>query len=69
MNATSTRPPTLQEIEDAALEVNRRVRQAVDHATAGDLRRARAEIETAQGLCRRLKERLGLALAAGEPRS
>jgi hypothetical protein len=59
VNATSTRPPTLQEIEAAAAQVQRHALQAAGHAGAGDYRRAHAEAEAAQGLCRRLKEMLG----------
>ena len=53
MNATA------KEIEDAALEVHRHVRQAADHASAGNYRRAHAEAEQAQGAARHLKELLG----------
>lgn len=63
MNAI-TGPPTAKQIEDAALEVHRHVRQAVDHAEAGDYRKAHAEAEQAQGAARRLKELLGAASAA-----
>ena len=59
MNAASTRPPTLQEIEAAAAQVQRHAIQAVDHATAGNWRKAHAEAEAAQCAARRLKELLG----------
>ncbi len=39
----------MKEIEDAALEVHRHVREAVNHAEAGNLRKAHAEAEQAQG--------------------
>ena len=58
MNATSTRPPTLQEIETAVARVQRHTLQAVDHAAAGDYHKAHAA-EQAQGAARRLKELLG----------
>ena len=59
MNAAVSTPPTMKDIEDAAQEVHFHVRQAVDHAQAGDYRRAHAEAEAAQGLCRKLKELFG----------
>jgi hypothetical protein len=65
MNATSTRPPTLQEIE-AAAQVQRHAIQAVDHAQLGDYRKAHAAAEAAQGAARRLKEMLG---AAAQPQA
>ena len=68
MNTTSTRPPTFQEIEAAAAQVQRHALQAVDHAQAGDYRRAHAEAEAAQGAARRLKELLGAAAAQPETR-
>lgn len=58
MNATDVRPPTAKEVEDAAEAVHVRVRQAADHATLGDYRKAHAEAEQAQGAARRLKELL-----------
>lgn len=58
MNDTAARPPTAKQIEDAALEVNLHVRQAADHATLGNWRRAHAEAEAAQGAARKLKELL-----------
>jgi hypothetical protein len=59
VNTTAAGRPTAKQIEDQAAEVHRRVRQAVDHASAGDWRRAHAEAEAAQGACRRLKELVG----------
>lgn len=59
----------VKQIEEQAAEINRRVHQGASLAITGDLRRARAEAERAQGAARKLKEKLGLALAAGEPRS
>lgn len=64
MNA-ATAKPAMKQIEDTAQEVHFHVRQAVDHAQAGDYRRAHAEAERAQGAARRLKELLGAA--AGKP--
>jgi len=66
MNATSTRPPTLQEIEAAAAQVQRHALRAVDHAQLGDYRKAHAAAEAAQGAARRLKEMLG---AAAQPQA
>jgi hypothetical protein len=67
MNATGTRPPTLQQIQDAAALVQRHVLQAVNHAEAGDYRRAHAEAERAQGTARRFKELLGQGRRASVP--
>jgi hypothetical protein len=61
-------PPGLKQIEDAALEVQTRARQAADHAGAGDWRKAHAAAEQAQGACRVLKEMLGAARARHETR-
>ena len=63
MNATR---PTARQIEAAAEEVHVHVRQAADHASAGNYRKARAEAERAQGAARRLKELLGAAAAQPE---
>jgi hypothetical protein len=49
VNDTAARPPTTRLIEDAALEVQTRVRQAADHASVGDYRRAHAEAEARPG--------------------
>jgi ribosomal protein L13E len=57
----------VKQIEDQAAEINRHVHQAASLAIAGDLRRAHAEAETAQGLCRRLKELLGQETRASAP--
>lgn len=46
--------PTTKQIEDAAAQVQRHLLQAVDHATAGNYRRAHAEAEAAQGAARKL---------------
>ena len=59
MNTAATGPPSAKQIEDLAAEVHARVRQATDHAGAGDYRRAHAEAEQAQGAARRLKELIG----------
>lgn len=67
MNAAGTRPPTLQEIQDAAVQVQRHILQAVNHAEAGDYRRAHAEAERAQGTARRFKELLGQGRRASAP--
>ena len=56
--------PAIKQIEDAAEEVHRHVRRAVDHAGLGDYHRAHAEAEQAQGAARRLKELLTPASAA-----
>lgn len=68
MNAATAAAPTMKDIEDAALAVHRHVRQAVDHAQAGDYRRAHAEAEQAQGAARRFKELLGAAAAPPDPK-
>jgi len=60
MNTAAPRP-TAKQIEDAAAQVQRHTLQAVDHAQAGDYRRAHASAEAAQGSVRRLKEMLGAA--------
>lgn len=62
MNTTTT-PPALKQVEDAAAQVQRHILQAVDHAAAGDWRKAHAAAERAQGGARRLKELLGAARA------
>lgn len=64
MDAAVSTPPTVKEIEEAAMKVHAHVRQAVDHAQAGDYRRAHAEAEQAQGAARRLKELLAQSGAA-----
>ena len=61
MNANATTPPTAKEIEDLALAVYHHIRQAVDHASVGNYRKAHAEAEKAQGGARKLKELLGPA--------
>jgi hypothetical protein len=66
MNTTPTRP-TAKQVEDAAAQIQRHALQAVDHAQAGDWRRAHASAEQAQGCARRLKELLGAASAAPSP--
>jgi hypothetical protein len=58
---------TVKQIEDQAAEINRRVHQAASLALAGDYPRAHAEAETAQGLCRQLKELLGQGARASAP--
>jgi hypothetical protein len=60
---TTARRPTAKQIEDLAAEVHHHARQAADHASVGNYRKAHAEAETAQGLARRLKELLGSSLA------
>ena len=62
VNAAAARP-TAKQVEDAAEKVHVHVRQAVDHASAGNYRKAHAEAERAQGAARRLKELLGAAAA------
>ena len=64
MNAAISTPPTVKEIEEAAMKVHAHVRQAVDHAQAGDYRRAHAGAERAQGAARKLKELLAATSAA-----
>jgi hypothetical protein len=61
VNTTGARPPTAKQIEDAARDVHSYVRQAADHATAGDWHRAHGVAEQAQGAARHLKELLGAA--------
>jgi hypothetical protein len=61
-----TQAATMKQFEDQAAEVHAHVRQAVDHATAGDYRRADAKAEAAQGAARHLKELLGAAAAQPE---
>lgn len=58
----------MHKIEAAAAQVQRHALQAVDHATAGNWRRAHAEAEAAQGCARRLKEILGGAVAQPQTR-
>jgi hypothetical protein len=67
VNTTPTRP-TAKQVEDAAAQVQRHVLQAVDHAQAGDYRKAHAAAEAAQGSARRLKELLGAAMPQPETR-
>jgi hypothetical protein len=60
-------PPAAKQIEDLAAEVHHHVRQAADHATLGNYRRAHAEAEAAQGAARKLKELLGQGARASVP--
>jgi hypothetical protein len=56
---TPAAPASITDIEAAAEQAHHHLRHAEDHATAGNWRKAHAEAEAAQGLCRRLKEMLG----------